>query len=215
MSNERGLLVVISGPSGVGKSTIARAVEQRLGAVFSVSMTTRPKTAKDREGVDYFFVDEATFREAVAAGELLEWAQVFDRLYGTPREPVESEIAAGRIVVLEIDVEGAVQVREKHPQAFMIFIVPPSMEVLLERLRSRGREDEATIQRRYRECEREIERAKQSGAYDLFLVNDDLESAIERAVDAVRSARGSTENNATPRAGDGRRGGRPESTDRR
>lgn len=192
LSSEQGLLVVISGPSGVGKSTIAQALVDRLNATFSVSMTTRQKTPKDREGVDYHFVGESRFREAVERDELLEWATVYGKRYGTPREPVERAVDAGELVVLEIDVNGAIQVRRKNPAAFMIFILPPSMDALLERLRARGREDESRIQRRYRECEREIERAKQSGVYDRFIVNDDLDAAIEQTVQAVREARTTT-----------------------
>jgi len=192
LASAHGLLIVISGPSGVGKSTIARALVDRLGATFSVSMTTRPKTPKDREGVDYHFVEEARFREAMERDELLEWATVYGKRYGTPRAPVERSIAAGELVLLEIDVNGAIQVRQKHPGAFMVFILPPSMDALLERLRARGREDESKIQQRYRECEREIERAKASGVYDRFVVNDDLDAAIAEAVEAVRAARAAT-----------------------
>lgn len=189
MAWQHGLLIVVSGPSGVGKSTIARALIDRLDATFSVSMTTRQKTPKDRDGVDYHFVDEARFREAIERDELLEWATVYGNRYGTPREPVERAVAEGDLVLLEIDVNGAIQVRRKHPAAFMIFILPPSRDALLERLRARGREDESKIQQRYRECEREIDRAKTSGAYDRFIVNDDLDAAIDEAVEAVREAR--------------------------
>jgi guanylate kinase len=185
----RGLLVVIVGPSGVGKSTIAHAVEQRLGGTFSISMTTRPKTAKDRENVDYQFVDEARFRQAIESGELLEWAKVFDHYYGTPKAPVERQLAAGELVILEIDVEGAIQVREHFPDALLLFILPPTMEALLERLRARGREPEEAIQRRYREHKREIERAQSSGAFDAFLVNEDLERTIQQAMELIAERR--------------------------
>jgi len=185
----RGLLVVIVGPSGVGKSTIAHAIEQRLGGTFSISMTTRPKTAKDRENVDYQFVDEARFRQAIESGELLEWAKVFDHYYGTPKAPVERQLAAGELVILEIDVEGAIQVREHFPDALLLFILPPTMEALLERLRARGREPEEAIQRRYREHKREIERAQSSGAFDAFLVNEDLERTIQQAMELIAERR--------------------------
>lgn len=185
----QGLLVVFSGPSGVGKSTIAHAVEQRLGGVFSVSMTTRKQTAKDRAGVDYHFVDRATFDRAVAEGQLLEWAEVFGNFYGTPRRPVEEHIAAGRLVILEIDVEGAIQIRANHPEALMVFIMPPTIETLLQRLRDRGRDDEPTIQKRFAQHKREIERAQGSGVYDAFIVNQTLEEAIGDAIDLIKKRR--------------------------
>lgn len=188
VANSGGLLLIISGPSGVGKTTITRQVVERLDAMFSVSMTTRPMTAKDTEGVDYYFVDRAAFEAKVAAGEMLEWAEVFDRCYGTPRGPVEAAIGAGKTVILEIDVEGAAQVKEKMPEAFAIFVDPPSEEELLNRLRRRAREDEATIQKRFGQARREISRARETGAYDLFIVNDELERAIEEAIEAVGDA---------------------------
>src|SRR5688572_4341682 len=122
----KGLLLVISGPSGAGKTTIARELERRLGGVFSISVTTRPKTAADVEGRDYYFINDAEFAVRRDAGDLLEWAEVFGKYkYGTPRKPVEDQLAAGKLVILEIDVQGGLQVKEKMPEAFMLFIEPP------------------------------------------------------------------------------------------
>lgn len=187
----RGVLAVISGPSGAGKTTITRGLCERLeNAVLSVSVTTRPKAAKDREGVDYTFVDRAEFERMRDAGELLEHAEVFGNCYGTPRAWVEERLAEGRTVLLEIDVQGASQVATRMPGVVGIFILPPSESVLLERLRARRREDEATIQRRFAEAKREIEAARESGVYRTFIVNDDLERATAEALSAVRAAGG-------------------------
>ncbi len=179
---ERGTLAVISGPSGVGKTTIARVVRDRLNGTISVSATTRPPTGQDRPGVDYDFKTEEEFRSMIERGELLEHARVFGQhWYGTPRRPVEAALAAGRLVILEIDVQGALQVRANAPEAFMIFILPPDEETLLARLRGRGREAEAAIQRRFEEAKREIDLARASGAYDAFLVNDELTASQDEA----------------------------------
>ncbi len=183
------LAIIISGPSGVGKSSIAHALERKLDAVFSVSMTTRPQSEQDAEGVDYFFVDEPRFRRAVADGELLEWAEVFGNLYGTPRKMVEENIEAGRDVILEIDVAGGKQIKAAMSEALAIFIDPPNEGTLLERLRKRGRDDEPTIQRRFGEAKREIAEARACGAYDHFVINDDLDAAIERTMAIVEARR--------------------------
>ncbi|MFW5682545.1 MAG: guanylate kinase [Phycisphaeraceae bacterium] len=185
-SDTPGLLVIVSGPSGVGKTTITRRLEEEIGAEFSVSMTTRPKTAKDVEGRDYFFVTPERFQRAIDGDELLEWADVFGNRYGTPRNFVQQRLDRGRVVLLEIDVRGAEQVKAKMPEAVAMFIEPPGEEELLRRLRSRGREDEATIQRRFAKAKDEMARARASGVYDHFLVNDDLEATSRRAVDTVR-----------------------------
>lgn len=187
---QNGLLLVISGPSGVGKTTITHAVVKAFeDSVFSVSVTTRPKTDADTEGVDYRFVNDAEFERMVDAGELLEHAQVFDKRYGTPRDAVARAMADGKMLILEIDVRGALQVKEKMPDMFGLFVLPPSEEMLLERLRARGREGEDVIQRRFSEAKREISEAKNCAVYDQFIVNDDLDKAVEEAVGVVRARR--------------------------
>ena len=178
----RGLLLVISGPSGVGKTTITREIEQRLGGVFSVSVTTRPKTPADVEGRDYTFIDDAEFDRMRRNGELLEWAEVFGKhRYGTPRKPVETQLAAGQLVILEIDVQGGLQVKSKCPDAFMLFVLPPNDQELLLRLKKRGRDSEEAMQRRFSAAKSEIATAQASHAYDEFIVNDHLHAAVDRA----------------------------------
>ncbi|MBC7771630.1 MAG: guanylate kinase [Pyrinomonadaceae bacterium] len=182
-----GMLLIMSGPSGVGKTTITRAIERNIpGAVFSVSATTRPKTAADAEGIDYHFVSDAEFDRLIAENAFLEWANVFGRRYGTLRAWVEEQLARGRLVILEIDVEGAENVKRQIPDSYGIFIEPPSEDVLLERLRARRREDEQVIQRRFAEARREIAQARAGKVYDAFIVNHVLEEAIELALVKVR-----------------------------
>jgi len=188
-TNTTGLLVIISGPSGVGKTTIAHHVERELGGVFSVSMTTRPKTVDDTEAVDYYFVDQAGFEQVRDTGGLLEWAKVFDHFYGTPSKPVNEALGDRKLMILEIDVQGAIQVKQRVKDAYAIFVLPPSEPALLERLRHRKREDEPLIQRRFQKAKQEIVRAKKSGVYDVFLVNDDLSSALNEAVGWVQRER--------------------------
>jgi guanylate kinase len=182
-----GLLLIISGPSGVGKTTITRHLQKTLGADFSVSVTTRAKTREDVDGRDYWFITHDEFVRRRDAGELLEWAQVYPGMcYGTPRKPVDESLAAGRLMILEIDVQGAIQVKAKRPQAFGVFILPPDEQTLLQRLRGRGREDESIIQKRFAKAQYEIHLAQESGVYDVFLVNDELDEAQREAVRVVR-----------------------------
>lgn len=184
-----GMLVVFSGPSGVGKTTIARELLRRLGGVFSVSATTRAKTAEEVEGEDYYFVDDATFQDMRAQDEFLECAQVFGKYwYGTPKQPVMDRLSTGQMVLLDIDVQGAMQVRKSMPGAYMIFFMPPSDDELLRRLRGRGRDEQDAIERRYEEAQREMAMARECGVYDAIVVNDHLERAIDEAVRLISAA---------------------------
>jgi len=195
-----GMLLIISGPSGVGKTTITRGVERAVSdSVFSVSATTRDKTDADVEGVDYRFVTNGQFQTMIDADALLEWADVFGRRYGTPEAWVDEQLARGRLVILEIDVEGAKQVKAKRPDAFGLFVLPPSEDVLLDRLRSRRRESEELIQRRFSGAKREIREARACEAYDAFVVNDDLDRAISEALELVRAARGARRGESAPK----------------
>lgn len=185
-----GMLLVISGPSGVGKTTIVRALRKRLpDNAFSVSATTRQPTAADSPGQDYHFLTHDEFQRRVDAGDFLEHAVYAGNRYGTLRGPVEEHLAAGRLVILDIDVQGGRSVRATAPDSFGVFLLPPGEGVLLERLRARGREPEDVIQRRFAEARREVAEAQASGAYDVFLVNDSLDRTIEEAVRVIEAER--------------------------
>lgn len=168
--------LVLSAPSGAGKTTMAhRLRESRPDVVFSISATTRPPRERERDGVDYHFVAEDEFRRMIDAGELMEWAQVHGSYYGTPLRNVRDAEARGQFLVLDIDVQGARQVRRMVPQAVHVFILPPSGQVLVQRLTGRGSEDEARVQRRLRNALDEIRTA---GEFDHVVVNDDLPAAV-------------------------------------
>jgi guanylate kinase len=187
----RGMLVVISGPSGVGKTSILREVLRRTGATFSVSATTRPPAAGEREGVDYYFIDRDTFQRWVDEKRFIEVAQVFGRnWYGTPREPVERQLADGKVVVLDIDVQGAAEVKKYMPECLAIFILPPSEDELHRRLRDRGREDDDAIARRFAEARKEIAFARETGIYDRFVTNENLGQATDEVERTILAASG-------------------------
>ncbi len=184
---KRGTLFVISAPSGAGKTTLIKRLLSSLDNItFSISYTTRPKREGEREGVDYYFVDEEKFRDMIDRDEFLEYAVVYGNYYGTPKRPVLESLERGIDVILDIDSKGARAVREKLEDAVLIFIFPPSMEVLIERLKSRGTDSEEVIERRIREAELEIEA---SSIYDYWILNDDLEKAYEELKSIVIAER--------------------------
>lgn len=176
---QRGKLVVVSGPSGVGKSTIDRQIVERAGAEFSVSATTRQPRPGEVDGREYHFVDRLTFETMIRQDALLEWAEVFGNLYGTPARPVREAIEEGRIILLEIDVQGGLQVHSRMPEATFILIVPPSMDELAHRLHGRGTENQAALAERLGKAQLELDAARNSGAYDHVVVNDDLDTAVD------------------------------------
>ena len=169
-------LSVITGPSGVGKGTLVSRLLARHPRIWlSVSATTRPPRPGEVEGESYFFLSREHFERQVAAGGFLEWAEFAGNLYGTPREPVERQLAAGRPVLLEIELEGARQVRRSFPAGFQVMLQPPSLEELERRIRGRGTDAEAAIQRR---LERALEELAAAAEFDATLVNGDLELAL-------------------------------------
>ena len=187
MSERRPTVIVVSAPSGAGKTTVLARVLRDLGGIrFSVSHTTRAPRGAERDGVEYHFVDRAAFERLRDEGGLLEWAEVHGNLYGTGVAEVERASAAGVDILLDLDVQGASQLRRRIPEAVMVFVLPPSYEVLEHRLRGRNQDDEATIRRRLAVAGREIDAFEQ---YDYAIVNEDLDSCVEELKSIVRSAR--------------------------
>jgi guanylate kinase len=185
-ANKPGLLIVLVGPSGVGKSTISRKLAERMHLKYIVSATTRNKNEKDDLGKIYDYLDEQTFFRKLEHGEFLEYATVFDEYYGTPKRPTLDYLANGEDVLLEIDVQGAMQVRFQYPDALMIFIMPPDELSLLKRLKERGRDTDDAIEKRFRGAKREIWMAKGSRAFDDMVINDDVERAVEEISRLIR-----------------------------
>ncbi|MFO7173741.1 MAG: guanylate kinase [Bacillota bacterium] len=176
MQRSRGLLVIVTGPSAVGKGAICRALLERTpGVRFSVSMTTRPPRPGERHGVEYYFVTREEFEREIQRGGLLEWAEVYGNYYGTPRRPVEEALERGEDIILDIDLVGANTVKAKYPDAVSVFVIPPSMAELHARIRKRGSESEEAVQRRLQEAPRWVE---QGLTYQYVVVNDDLDKAV-------------------------------------
>ena len=184
-----GFLVIISGPSGVGKSTLVNAMLPALDAELSISKTTRALRPGDVDGKHYHFVSVEEFQRSVAEDDFLEHAAVHGNHYGTPKKLVADKLAAGRCVVLEIDVNGAAQVKELMPDALGVFILAPEEQALLDRLRSRNQDDPATIQRRFEQAKEEIQAAQSSNTYSHFVVNDDFDRALGEIVSLVEAER--------------------------
>ncbi|TGG96182.1 MAG: guanylate kinase [Aphanocapsa feldmannii 277cV] len=169
-------LVVLTGPSGVGKGTLVHGLLERHPRIWlSVSATTRPPRQGEEEGRSYFFYGRARFEAEVVAGGFLEWAEFGGNLYGTPRGPLQQRLAEGRPVLLEIELEGARQVRRSFPGAVQIFLRPPSMAVLEQRIRGRGSDSEVAIRQR---LQRGVEELRAEAEFDLSIVNDNLEQAV-------------------------------------
>ena len=168
--------VVLSAPSGAGKTTIARAlVERNEDVVFSVSATTRPARDQEVDGVDYHLLAEQDFQAMIEADEFVEWAEVHGHLYGTSRKAVESALDDGLFLILDVDVQGAMQMRQHVPDAVLVFVLPPAADALVERLRDRGTEGEDTLARRIENARGELEQASK---FDYVVVNENLEQAI-------------------------------------
>ncbi|MGC3955779.1 MAG: guanylate kinase [Propionicimonas sp.] len=179
-----GDVTIVCGPTAVGKGSVVAALRDRFPQIWvSVSVTTRPARPGEIDGVHYHFIDDAAFDELIANDGLLEWALVHRvHRYGTPSAPVEDAVASGRRVILEIDLQGARQVRAKLPQIRSVFIAPPRWETLRERLLQRGTEDEAEMQRRLTTAQAELAAASE---FDHVVVNDDLGTAVDELVDLL------------------------------
>ncbi|HEX8276653.1 MAG TPA: guanylate kinase [Longimicrobiaceae bacterium] len=177
--------VILSAPSGGGKTTVARMLGRRRGDIaFSVSATTRAPRRHEADGRDYWFVEPDEFRRMADSGELVEWAEVHGNLYGTPRANLDRAVEAGKYLILDIDIQGARQVRERVPDAVLVFILPPSGSVLAERLAGRGSEDREALLRRLGNARDEIAAAAE---FEYVVVNHDLEATVD-AVEAILAA---------------------------
>ncbi len=180
-------LFIISGPSGAGKSTLVNKLTKRLkNIVLSVSVTTRKRRLGEREGKDYYFVSEEEFKEKIRRGEFLEWAVVHGHYYGTLSSLVNKALSQNKDVILEIDVQGAIQVKKKMPESILIFILPPTIEVLKERLKKRKTEDKKAFRLRIENALKEV---KEKYRYEYAIINDDLGKATDELVKVFKSVR--------------------------
>lgn len=188
MPARRGIVFILSAPSGAGKTTIYRAALKAIADLdFSISLTTRARRESEADGIDYSFVSEEEFKRRQSSGELAEWARVFESSYGTPRAPLDTAIASGRDILLDIDIQGARQIRGSYrPDAVTIFVLPPSFEELEERLRGRATEEESKIQHRLRTARDE---ARAYPEYDYLIINDEISKSVERLETIVNAER--------------------------
>lgn len=184
---QKGILIVLSGFSGAGKGTVVKKlIEKYDDYALSVSMTTRAPRAGETDGVEYFFTTREKFEETIVGNGLIEYALYCGNYYGTPRAYVEEQLAAGKNVILEIEIQGALKIKEKFPESLLIFVTPPSVRELRRRLESRGTEEPEVIARR---LARAAEESEGVNAYDYIVVNDDLEVCVEELHSVVEAAR--------------------------
>ena len=187
VQTRQGIPVVVSAPSGGGKTTLCRRLLEKLSSLeFSISHTTRAPRGQEKDGVDYHFVSEAEFKKLIAEDKFLEWAEVHGNYYGSSLEAARKQLSAGSDVLFDIDIQGGYQIKEKMPDALLIFIVPPSMTVLEQRLRGRASDAEDVIQKRLEAAREEIEGAVR---YSHWIINDDLEHALDTFSSVVVAGR--------------------------
>ena len=189
-----GNLFVISAPSGAGKSTIIKALKERIeGLGYSISHTSRKPRGSENDGIDYHFLQKETFRSMINAGAFVEWAQVYDDLYGTSFSSLDEQTASGLDVLLDLDTQGGKNIKKHFKKSVLIYVLPPSLDVLEKRLMARGTDDETVIKSRMEKTSSEI---KQCVWYDYIIVNDDLEKAIKEAQAIILSVRCRTDQQA-------------------
>ena len=191
--NRQGILIVVSGFSGAGKGTIMKALTERYeGYALSVSATTRSPRPGEEDGKSYFFKSVEEFEQMIADGALIEYARYVSNYYGTPRSYVEEQLAAGHDVILEIEIQGALKVKERFPDTLLLFVTPPSAGELERRLRGRGTETDEVIKSRLK---RAVEEAEFMDRYDYILVNDDLETCVQEMHELIQAQRHKTSQN--------------------
>ena len=189
--SKKGKVVIISGPSGVGKSTICEGLVRQMGDVYlSVSVTTRPKSDAEVDGGDYWFISEEEFQQRIDNDLLLEHAKVFSHYYGTPKDKIAEVLDAGKVAILEIDVQGAKQAKAVFDDAVMIFILPPTEKDLAERMNRRGRDAKDAAEERLNGASAEIAAAWQH--YEYMVINEDLQQAVSECVQIIENARAQT-----------------------
>jgi len=187
--NHSGLLIVLCGPSGVGKSTIATRLAERMNVSYISSATTREKRPGDDKAKKYEYITREEFFRRLDQDQFLEYAQVHGEYYGTPKHPCLDLLASGEDVLLEVDVQGALQVRWQYPNALLIFVLPPDAQTLKQRLVDRAREGPDEIEKRFRAAKQEVQMAKGSRAFDHMVINDAVERAVEEIIKTIKHKR--------------------------